>query len=75
MRKGIQLAVPFEERRILNQGRFQTRWTPPYLVQPKLNGERCRLLRQDRTCLILSSTEELILSVPHIQEFALKYLP
>lgn len=74
-RKGIQLAMPFEERRLLNQGRFHTRWTPPYLVQPKLNGERCRVIREDGICLLLSSTEELILSVPHIQQFALSHLP
>ena len=74
-RKGIQLAMPFEERRLLNQGRFHTRWTPPYLVQPKLNGERCRVIREEGICLLLSSTEELILSVPHIQQFALSHLP
>lgn len=74
-RKGIQLAMPFEERRLLNQGRFHTRWTPPYLVQPKLNGERCRVIREDGICLLLSSTEELILSVPHIQQWCLKHLP
>jgi ATP-dependent DNA ligase len=75
IRKGIQLAMPFEERRLLNQGRFSVRWTPPYLVQPKLNGERCRLLREGEACLLLSSTEELILSVPHIQQWGLKHLP
>ena len=74
-RKGIQLAMPFEERRLLNQGRFHTRWTPPYLVQPKLNGERCRVIREDGICLLLSSTEELILSVPHIQQWCLSHLP
>lgn len=74
-RKGIQLAMPFEERRLLNQGRFPTRWIPPYLVQPKLNGERCRVIREEGICLLLSSTEELILSVPHIQQWALAHLP
>ena len=74
-RKGIQLAMPFEERRLLNQGRFHTRWTPPYLVQPKLNGERCRVIREEGICLLLSSTEELILSVPHIQQWCLSHLP
>lgn len=74
-RKGIQLAMPFEERRLLNQGRFPTRWTPPYLVQPKLNGERCRVIREEGICLLLSSTEELILSVPHIQQWCLAHLP
>ena len=74
-RKGIQLAMPFEERRLLNQGHFHTRWTPPYLVQPKLNGERCRVIREEGICLLLSSTEELILSVPHIQQWCLSHLP
>jgi len=74
-RKGIQLAMPFDERRLLNQGRFHTRWTPPYLVQPKLNGERCRVIREEGICLLLSSTEELILSVPHIQQWCLTHLP
>lgn len=74
-RKNIQLALPFEERRLLNQGRFQVRWTPPYLVQPKLNGERCRILVENGRCLLLSSTEELIQSVPHIQQYCLSTLP
>ena len=74
-RKGIQLAMPFEERRLLNQGRFHVKWTPPYLVQPKLNGERCRVIREEGICLLLSSTEELILSVPHIQQWCLSHLP
>lgn len=74
-RKGIQLAMPFEERRLLNQGRFPVRWTPPYIVQPKLNGERCRVIREEGICLLLSSTEELILSVPHIQQWCLTHLP
>jgi len=74
-RSGIQLAMPFEERRLLNQGRFQTRWEPPYLLQPKLNGERCRAIVSKDTCLLLSSTEELIMSVPHIQQACLASLP
>lgn len=74
-RRGIQLAMPFSEDRLLNNGRYHVRWTPPYLLQPKLNGERCRLLREGEACLLLSSTEELILSVPHIQQWGLKHLP
>jgi len=67
-RSGIQLALPFEERRILNQGRFTAQWTPPYLVQPKLNGERCRMLVENGRCLLLSSSEDIIPAVPHINE-------
>lgn len=74
-RKNIQLAMPFEERRLLNQGRFQYKWSAPYMVQPKLNGERCRLIREKEVCLLLSSTEELILSAPHIQKLGLDHLP
>ena len=74
-RKNIQLALPFEERRLLNQGRFRVKWEPPYLVQPKLNGERCRALVKNDCCLLLSSTEELIQSVPHIQQACLWNLP
>ena len=71
IRSGIQLAMPFEERRILNNGRFQTRWTPPYIVQPKLNGERCRMLVEDGRCLLLSSSEDIIPAVPHINQAGL----
>jgi len=67
-RTGIQLAEPFSERRLFNQGRFRTRWTPPYLIQPKLNGERCRAIVSHPRCLLLSSTEEIISSLPHINE-------
>jgi len=70
-RTGIQLAYPFEERRLLNQGRFSLHWTPPYILQPKLNGERCRLIHEGDRCLLLSSTEEIISSVPHINEAGL----
>ena len=74
-RKGIQLAMPFSEARLLNQGRFHYKWSAPWLVQPKLNGERCRVLREKGVCLLLSSTEELIRSVPHIQHYCLNHLP
>jgi len=70
-RSGIQLAEPFSESRLLNKGRYHTKWSPPYLLQPKLNGERCRVLNLEggRT-LLLSSTEEIISSVPHINKEA-----
>ena len=59
-RKGIQLAYPFEEKRL-------QKWSPPYLVQPKLNGERCRALLLNEP-VMLSSEENLITSCPHILE-------
>jgi len=70
-RQGIQLAYPFEKKRLL-------KWEPPYLVQPKLDGVRCRAL-----CLntdnssgysLLSSEENLIFGMKHIEE-ALDALP
>lgn len=66
-RSGIMLAYPFEEKRL-------AKWEPPYIVQPKLDGERCRLLNDGRTVLLLSSTEEIITSVPHINKLAARVL-
>ena len=34
-RTGIMLCYPFEEKRL-------NKWNPPYIIQPKLDGERCR---------------------------------
>lgn len=68
-RQGIMLCYPFEEKRL-------AKWEPPYIVQPKLDGERCRLILTDSNrCLLLSSTEEIITSVPHINELAPRVLP
>jgi ATP-dependent DNA ligase len=68
--KNIQKCYPFEERRL-------STWRPPYLVQPKLDGIRCRAVTtqiQSVTLsdhpssghLLLSSEENVIFSVPHI---------
>ena len=70
LRKGIQLCYPFSEGRLLT-------WKPPFLVQPKLDGERCRLLvesgsRGYNRVILLSSSEELITSVPHLNEAGLR---
>lgn len=63
-RTGIMLCYPFEEKRL-------SRWTPPYLVQPKLDGERCRLLRlESGITILLSSEENIFYSVPHINKTA-----
>ncbi len=64
-RKGIMLAYPFEESRL-------AKWKAPYLVQPKLDGERCRVTFKDYATL-LSSTEELVTGVPHIAD-AMEFL-
>ena len=58
-RKGIMLCYPFEEKRL-------NKWQPPYLVQPKLDGERCRAICKDGEWTLLSSEENEINSVPHI---------
>ena len=61
--KNIMKAVPFEEKRL-------AKWQPPYIVQPKYDGIRCRALpletSTDRGYMLLSSEENVIFSVPHI---------
>lgn len=78
-RVDIQLCEPFTERRLLNQGRYRSTWRPPYALQAKLDGERCRALVFTNTngikgCLLISSTDQLITTVPHIVQ-AFKLLP
>jgi DNA ligase-1 len=54
------LAYPFEEKRL-------TKWSPPYIVQPKLDGERCRcVFDEDLGWQLISSQLETFNSVPHI---------
>jgi len=61
--KNIMKAVPFEETRL-------AKWQPPYIVQPKYDGVRCRAIpletSADRGFMLLSSEENVIFSVPHI---------
>ena len=59
--KGIQKCYPFEEKRL-------AKWTPPYIVQPKYDGVRCRAVPIQDGYLLLSSEENVIYSVPHIDE-------
>lgn len=60
--KGIMKAYPFEEKRL-------AKWEPPYIVQPKYDGIRCRAIPlQMGGYLLLSSEENPIHSVPHINE-------
>lgn len=61
-RSGIMLAYPFNERRL------KKNFAIPYLVQPKLNGERCRIIVSNGNVTLLSSEENEITSVPHIKE-------
>ena len=52
--------VPFEEKRL-------AKWEPPYIVQPKYNGVRCRAVHTETGGYILLSSEENIMySVPHL---------
>jgi len=60
-RRGIQLAYPYEEKRF-------KRWQSIGIIQPKLDGERCRAIIDGQSVSLLSSSEELIMSVPHIND-------
>lgn len=64
--KGIMKCYPFEEKRLL-------KWEPPFIVQPKYDGVRCRALPVENGYLLLSSMENIIYSVPHINKALLKY--
>lgn len=58
--KNIMKAYPFEEKRLL-------KWTPPFIVQPKYDGVRCRVVRlENGEVMLLSSEENVIFSVPHL---------
>ena len=57
--KGIMKCYPFEEKRL-------AKWQPPYIVQPKYDGWRCRAVPTDNGYILLSSEENIIFSVPHI---------
>ncbi|MBU2346560.1 MAG: hypothetical protein KJ888_20410 [Gammaproteobacteria bacterium] len=60
--KGIQKCVPFEEKRLL-------KWSPPFLIQPKYDGVRCRAVPlANGEYLLLSSEENVIYSVPHVNK-------
>lgn len=59
--KDIMKCYPFEEKRL-------AKWSPPYIVQPKYDGVRCRAVPTDSGCLLLSSEGNVIFSVPHINK-------
>jgi len=59
-RTGIMLCYPFEEKRL-------TKWNSQFLIQPKLDGDRCRAKFDEfGKVTLLSSEENIITSVPHI---------
>lgn len=56
------LCYPFEQKRLKT-------WQEPWLIQPKLDGDRARALRQpDGKWLLVSSEENPIAFVPHINK-------
>lgn len=59
--KGIMKCYPFEEKRL-------AKWEPPYIVQPKYDGFRCRaqFMEHSGCYMLLSSEENPFFSVPHI---------
>ena len=59
--KGIQKAYPFEEKRL-------AKWSPPFIVQPKYDGDRCSNTPLQTGPLLLTSEENPYFSVPHIVE-------
>ena len=67
--KGIMKAYPFEEKRL-------AKWQPPYIVQPKYDGVRCRAVPlENGEFILLSSEENVIYSVPHINKALNHQLP
>jgi ATP-dependent DNA ligase len=59
-RAGIMLCYPFEEKRL-------AKWQPPYIIQPKLDGVRCRaIIDTDGNVQMVSSEMHEITSMPHI---------
>lgn len=57
-RKGIMLAKPFESRLFAQMRRA--------IVQPKINGQRCRAVFEGQTYVLYSSQGNKIISLPHI---------
>ena len=65
--KNIMKCYPFEEKRL-------NKWSPPYIVQIKYDGDRARDISLDnKEHLIVSSEENIFYCLPHINE-ALKQL-
>lgn len=67
-RSGIMLCYPFEEKRLAT-------WVAPYIIQPKLDGVRCRALIQNNQCILVSSENHIIESVAHINKALVERFP
>lgn len=72
-RAGIQLCYPLEEKRL-------TKWGFPHelpgiYVQPKLDGERCRVDHYDGGMFLLSSEENPFFFLDHIEHAIHEYFP
>ena len=59
--KGIMKCYPFEESRL-------AKWEPPYIVQPKYDGDRCINEPLETAPLLLTSEQNIFYSVPHIND-------
>lgn len=59
-RQGVMLAYKYDERRL-------RKWKPPWIVQPKFNGERCRAIVFRLGVNLFSSGAKGMNSVPHIK--------
>jgi hypothetical protein len=59
MRTGIMLCYPFEEKRL-------NKWGNKFLLQPKLDGDRCRAIFDEYGKVKLLSSEENEFNSVHI---------
>ncbi len=59
--KGIMKCYPFEEKRL-------AKWKPPYIVQPKFDGDRCVNEPLENSSILLTSEDNIFFSVPHINK-------
>lgn len=64
-RHGVMLCYPFEEKRLVT-------WKKPYIIQPKLDGVRCRALITKDDVTLISSEGHTIDHVPHINKYLSK---
>jgi len=67
-RCGIMLCYPF------SADRLQT-WKAPYIIQPKLDGVRCRAIIKNGDAMLVSSENHFISHIPHIEEALIKSFP